>query len=90
MLILSRRADEDIVLSIPEGLPAQRVTVTVLSVMGKQVRIGIEADKAIEVHRAEVQQYIDSGHDTRANTPAPLPIAKHTGNTLTLKKRETP
>ncbi len=47
MLILSRRIDETICIG-------DSVTVTVLDVKGKQVRIGIEAPKQIPVNRLEV------------------------------------
>ena len=48
MLVLSRKAQESIVI---DG----RITVTVVSINGSSVRIGIEADKSIPVHRGEVQ-----------------------------------
>lgn len=50
MLVLSRKKNESIVIS--EG-PAQ-VTVVVVEIRGDKVRLGIEADKSIPVHRHEV------------------------------------
>ena len=47
MLILTRREQEAITIG-------DDVTVTILSVKGNQVRIGIDAPKEIEVHREEV------------------------------------
>lgn len=62
MLILSRRTDESIVIGeakpgavIPVG---NQVTITILSVKGKQVRIGITAPPEIVVHREEVHDRI--------------------------------
>lgn len=51
MLILTRRPTE--VLMIGDN-----VKITVLSISGNQVRIGIDAPKDIEVHREEVYERI--------------------------------
>jgi len=56
MLILSRRTDESIVIG-------DEVTITILSVKGKQVRIGITAPPDVTVHREEIYQRIQSGED---------------------------
>lgn len=52
MLILSRTPRETIVIG-------GEIRVTVLSVRGNQVRIGIEAPKSIEVHREEIYARIE-------------------------------
>jgi len=54
VLILSRRTDESIVIG-------DDVTITILSVKGKQVRIGITAPSDVSVHREEIYQRIQSG-----------------------------
>ena len=54
MLILSRRTDESIVIG-------DEVTITILSVKGKQVRIGITAPPDVSVHREEIYERIQSG-----------------------------
>jgi carbon storage regulator len=51
MLILTRRINEKLVIG-------GNVTVTVLGVKGKQVRIGVEAPIEVPVHREEVYQRI--------------------------------
>lgn len=51
MLILSRRVNESIIVD-------ERVTITVLSVKGKQVRLGIDAPADISVHREEIYDRI--------------------------------
>lgn len=53
MLILTRRIGE--VLVVGENAD---VKVTVLGVRGDQVKLGIEADKNIPVHREEIYQRI--------------------------------
>ena len=47
MLILTRRQGETLMVG-------DEITVTVLSVKGNQVRIGVEAPKHVPVHRKEI------------------------------------
>lgn len=47
MLVLSRKIDEGVVIG-------DNVTIRILGVKGKQVRIGIEAPREVRVNRAEV------------------------------------
>ena len=65
MLILSRRTDESIVIG-------DEVTITILSVKGKQVRIGITAPPDVSVHREEIYQRIQSGDPEESNATATL------------------
>ena len=51
MLILTRRLGE--VLMIGSG-----VTITIVSIRSKQIKLGIEAPKHVEIHRLEVFQRI--------------------------------
>lgn len=53
MLILTRRLNEALMVG-------NDVTVTVLGIKGGQVRLGIEAPKAVPVHREEVYYRIMS------------------------------
>ena len=50
MLVLTRKRNESIV--VGEG--DQRVTITVVEVRVDRVRLGIEADSSIPIHRKEV------------------------------------
>lgn len=52
MLILTRRVGESIVIGDME------VTITVLSVKGNQVRVGVNAVPSIAIHREEIYQRI--------------------------------
>lgn len=54
MLILTRRTGETIRIN-------DDITVTVLSIQGGQVKLGVEAPKHVEVHREEVHQRIQAG-----------------------------
>ncbi|MCV2518508.1 MAG: carbon storage regulator CsrA [Candidatus Lightella neohaematopini] len=49
MLILTRRVGETLIIN-------DNITITILSIKGNQIRIGINAPKEISVHRKEVYQ----------------------------------
>jgi carbon storage regulator len=51
MLILTRRISETIVIG-------ENIEIAVLGVKGNQVRLGIEAPKAVSVHRKEIYEKI--------------------------------
>jgi carbon storage regulator len=51
LLILTRKIGESLMIGA-------EVTVTVMAVNGNQVRIGINAPKAVEVHREEVYERV--------------------------------
>ena len=57
MLILTRRINETIIIGDNE------IKITVLGVKGNQVRIGIDADKDISIHRSEVFDRIQAEKD---------------------------
>ena len=61
MLILTRRTGETLHIG-------DDVTVTVLEVKGRQVRIGIDAPKTIAVHRAEIYKRIKKEEKEREQT----------------------
>lgn len=56
MLILSRVKGQSIVLTASNG---EQATVLIVDVKGDRVRVGIEADSKVAVHRQEVQLEID-------------------------------
>ncbi len=51
MLVLSRRVGEKIIIN-------DQITVTVLGIKGRQVRIGFEAPADVSIHRSEVYEKI--------------------------------
>jgi carbon storage regulator len=53
MLILTRRIGEKLIVG-------GNVTVTVLSIKGNQIRLGIDAPREIKVHREEIYQKIQA------------------------------
>ena len=54
MLILTRRRDESIQIG-------DDITVTILGTSGNHVRVGVNAPKAVPVHREEVYNQIKKG-----------------------------
>ncbi len=65
MLILTRRIGESIRIG-------DDVTVIVLGVQGNAVRVGVDAPKAVPVHRQEVYEAIHTGSTEQAQ-PGELP-----------------
>lgn len=55
MLVLSRREAQSIIIG-------NDVVVTVVSIRGDQVRIGIDAPRSVTVHRREVAQAIEEAN----------------------------
>lgn len=51
MLVLTRKIGDVIIIG-------DRIRVTVMSIRGKQVRLGIEADKSTSVHREEIYKRV--------------------------------
>ena len=51
MLILTRRVNESLMIG-------DQITVTVLEVKGRQVRLGVNAPKEVPVHRKEVYERV--------------------------------
>lgn len=63
MLILTRRVGESLLIG-------EHVTVTVLASKGNQVRLGVNAPKAIPVHREEIAERIRAERETANVTAA--------------------
>ncbi len=61
MLILTRRVGETVTVG-------DTVTITVLSVKGNQVRVGITAPKTVAVHREEIYERIKRGQQADSGT----------------------
>ena len=55
MLVLSRKAGDEIVMSCGE------IRISVLGITGTRVRLGISAPSGVPVHRQEIQQRIIRG-----------------------------
>ena len=56
VLILSRKEDEKIEIYVPGFTP---IVIQVVDIRGNVTRLGINADKAIKVHRSEVARAIE-------------------------------
>lgn len=58
MLVLSRKADEGITITIPASAVEQTIHVKVLEIKGEKSRIGFDASREICIHRDEIQRAI--------------------------------
>ena len=61
MLILTRKVGESLLIG-------DDVSITVLSVRGNQVKIGVNAPKDVSVHREEIYQRIKESEDEKNNS----------------------
>lgn len=53
MLVLSRKKNERLLVRVPAG-PARDVWITVVEIRGDKVRLGLQADDDVDLHREEV------------------------------------
>lgn len=76
MLVLTRKLNESIKIG-------DDIEITVLSVQGDQIKLGIKAPKDIEVHRKEVYMSIqESNNEAASILPNILDILKSTSKNL--------
>jgi carbon storage regulator len=88
MLILTRRPVETIYIG-------DEVTVTVLGVVGNQVRFGIEAPRSIVIDRAEIHERkkraaLANGNQVPVSAPVTSVRTSVNGNVLTPEVEEEP
>ena len=60
MLILTRKVGESVLIG-------DDISITVLSVRGNQVKLGVQAPKEVSVHREEIYQRIKQTQDEPTN-----------------------
>lgn len=76
MLVLTRKLNESIQIG-------DHIEITVLSVQGDQIKLGIKAPKDIEVHRKEIYLSIqESNNEAASILPNILDILKNTYKNL--------
>ena len=63
MLILTRKVGESVLIG-------DDISITVLSVRGNQVKLGVQAPKEVSVHREEIYQRIKQTQDEPDNGSA--------------------
>lgn len=65
MLVLTRRINESIKIG-------DDIEITILSVSGEQIKIGIDAPRHVEIHRKEVYLDIQNENNQASQTPIDL------------------
>ena len=53
MLVLSRKRDEQIIITLEDG---RQVSIMVVDIRGDKVRLGVEAPKTVSVDRGEIHE----------------------------------
>ncbi len=61
MLILTRKVGESVLIG-------NDISITILSVRGNQVKLGVEAPKEVSVHREEIYQRIKQMKDEQSDS----------------------
>jgi carbon storage regulator CsrA len=59
MLVLSRKKDEVVQITVPPSAVAQVIKVMVVEVRPDKTRIGFEADRSVIIHREEIQRIVE-------------------------------
>lgn len=65
MLAISRRPGESIVLQLASG---EKITITVVRISGRQVRLAVDAPKQVPVVRSELLEDTGQGDDGGRNS----------------------
>lgn len=71
MLVLSRKRNEKVIISIPPSNGIQQIEVELVDIRGDKARIGFSAADTIAIHRKEVQEAIN-----KTNPNAPIPYRR--------------
>lgn len=59
MLVLSRKKNESVVITVPPSSTPTTITLTTIETRGDKTRTGFDAPKEVTVHRKEVQDAIE-------------------------------
>ena len=74
MLILSRKADEVVEITVPACSVPQKIKVMIIEVRADKARIGFDAHKSIMINRSEIQRLVDvEGPLIKPDPPPILP-----------------
>ena len=71
MLVLTRRPEDGLVLTVPGT--GEQIEITVLSVDGDKVRLGIAAPKTVTILRRELCEAVQAQNRAAAQQPAGAP-----------------
>ena len=75
MLVLSRKVLETIRLFVPPSTTPQLIDVTVIEIRGQKVRLALDADKPVQIHRLEISEARE-GHEAKSPKPPIRPCLK--------------
>jgi len=59
MLVLSRKKNESVVITVPPSSIPTTITLTCVEIRGDKTRTGFDAPKEVTIHRSEVQEAIE-------------------------------
>ena len=65
MLVLSRKRDEEIVITVPPSGESTTIIVSQVDIRGDKSRIGVLAPREVSVRRGEIQRIVDAGLATQ-------------------------
>jgi carbon storage regulator CsrA len=74
MLVLTRKLQESVVVGIAD-MSRPMLSITVVEIAGGKVRLGFQADTAVQVHRLEVWQRLQVEGGSIPANPGPGPPA---------------
>jgi len=59
MLILTRYANEDVIITVPPSEKPRTIVVRAVEIDGRRMRLGFTAESEVVINRMEVQEAID-------------------------------
>ena len=83
MLVLSRKADEGVTITVPPSAVQQQILVKVIEIRGDKARIGYYAPQTVRINRDEIEALLKPPAEVRPLLRIGEPLVKDSDNATT-------